>query len=113
MGFRYRSSIRLARGIRINFSKSGASLSVGRPGATVNFSKRGTRATVGLPGTGLSWSTRIKPPAKATHAPDLTAPPQISPEQRVVSAGDGLSRSSVAWLVVIGLAVGIVAALLW
>jgi hypothetical protein len=61
MGFRYRSSIRLAKGLRINLSKSGASLSVGRPGATVNVGRRGTRATVGVPGTGLSWSERIRP----------------------------------------------------
>ena len=52
MAFRYRSPIRLARGLRINLSKSGASFSVGRPGATVNLGKRGVRATVGLPDRG-------------------------------------------------------------
>jgi Protein of unknown function (DUF4236) len=56
MGLRYRSSIRLARGLRINLSKSGASLSVGRRGATLNLGPRGARATVGLPGTGISYS---------------------------------------------------------
>jgi hypothetical protein len=61
MGLRYRSTFRLARGLRINLSKSGASLSVGRRGATLNVRPRGTRATVGLPGTGLSWSERTRP----------------------------------------------------
>src|SRR5690242_464975 len=60
MGLRYRSSFRLAQGLRINLSKSGASLSVGRPGATVNFGKRGIRSTVGLPGSGISY-TEMKP----------------------------------------------------
>jgi hypothetical protein len=52
MGFRFRRSLRLAPGIRINLSKSGSSLSLGRRGATLHFSKRGTRTTVGLPGAG-------------------------------------------------------------
>ena len=56
MGWRYRSSIRLIPGIRVNLSKSGASLSVGGRGATVNFGRRGIRGTVGLPGSGLSYS---------------------------------------------------------
>jgi hypothetical protein len=60
MGFRFRRSIRLAPGLRINLSKSGGSLSVGRRGATLNFSGRGTKATVGLPGSGLSYSTMLK-----------------------------------------------------
>ena len=56
MGLRYRRSIRLGRGLRINLSKSGASLSVGGRGATVNLGRRGVRTTVGLPGSGLSYS---------------------------------------------------------
>ena len=60
MGFRLRRSIRLAPGIRINLSKTGGSLSLGRRGATLNFSGRGTKATVGLPGSGLSYSTMLK-----------------------------------------------------
>jgi len=51
----------IAKGLRINLSKSGTSLSVGGRGATVNFSKRGTKVTAGLPGTGLSWSETVKP----------------------------------------------------
>jgi hypothetical protein len=59
MGFRFRRSIRLLPGVRLNFSKGGVSASVGKRGATVNVGKRGVRATVGLPGTGLSYSERI------------------------------------------------------
>jgi hypothetical protein len=59
MGFRFRRSLRLAPGIRINLSKMGSSLSTGRRGATMNTSSRGTKATVGLPGSGISRSTML------------------------------------------------------
>ncbi|WBO24316.1 DUF4236 domain-containing protein [Sphingomonas abietis] len=52
-------------GVRLNFSKSGVSTSIGGHGATVNLSKRGTRTTIGIPGSGLSYST-LTP-----HAPHL------------------------------------------
>jgi hypothetical protein len=57
MGFRFRRSIRLLPGLRLNIGKKGGSLSIGGRGATVNLSARGTRTTIGLPGTGLSYST--------------------------------------------------------
>lgn len=59
MGFRFRKSVKVFPGVKLNISKSGISTSVGRRGATVNFSKRGTRATVGIPGTGISYSTMV------------------------------------------------------
>ena len=57
MGFRFRKSVKIMPGVRLNFSKSGVSTSVGGSGATVNISSRGTRHTVGVPGTGLSFSS--------------------------------------------------------
>lgn len=57
MPFRFRKSISLGKGLRVNLGKRGASLSLGGRGATVNLSGRGTRTTVGIPGTGLSYST--------------------------------------------------------
>lgn len=59
MGFRFRKSIKLMPGVRLNISKGGFSTSIGRPGATVNIGKRGVRGTVGLPGTGLSYSDML------------------------------------------------------
>lgn len=56
MGLRIRKTLRLLPGVRINLSKSGASISVGGKGATVNIGAKGTRGTVGLPGSGLSYS---------------------------------------------------------
>lgn len=59
VGFRFRRSIRLAPGLRINLSKSGPSLSVGSRDATMNFGPRGKKMTVGVPGTGLSYQATL------------------------------------------------------
>ena len=59
MGFRFRRSVRLIPGVRLNFSVRGVSISLGAPGATLNFSGRGARATFGVPGTGFSWSQSL------------------------------------------------------
>ncbi len=55
MGFRFRRSIKIAPGVRINLSKSGVSTPVGARGATVNLRGDRVRELVGIPGTGLSY----------------------------------------------------------
>lgn len=57
--FRFRKAIPLGRFLRINVSKTGTSLSVGRPGATVNVRKDRVDGTVGVPGSGLSYKERL------------------------------------------------------
>ncbi len=56
MGFRFRKSISLLPGVRLNLSKRGGSVSLGEKGSTVNFGASGERTTFGLPGSGLSYS---------------------------------------------------------
>jgi hypothetical protein len=46
MGFRFRRSIRLFPGFRVNLSRSTPSISIGRRGATYNVSEREMRTTV-------------------------------------------------------------------
>jgi hypothetical protein len=58
MGFRFRRTVRIAPGVRLNFSKRGTSMSLGGHGVTENISKRGTRMTYSLRGTGLSYTTK-------------------------------------------------------
>jgi hypothetical protein len=58
MGFRFRKSVKIAPGVKINLSKSGGSLSLGGRGATVNISSRGVRSTYSIPGTGISYVTQ-------------------------------------------------------
>ena len=56
MSLRYRSSIRICKGVKLNLSKHGVSLSLGGRGASLNFSSKGTRATWGILGSGFSYS---------------------------------------------------------
>lgn len=59
MGWRFRNTIRLLPGVRLNISKGGISTSIGPRGASLTFGKEGTRANVGLPGTGVSHSQML------------------------------------------------------
>ena len=59
MGMRFRKSVKICKGLKVNFSKSGASVSLGGRGHSLTAGGRGVRATVGIPGTGLSYSTKI------------------------------------------------------
>lgn len=68
MGFRFRRSLRIAPGIRLNLGKRGMSLSLGRRGASVTIGDRGTYANVGLPGSGLSYRHRLDSPAQRRRA---------------------------------------------
>ena len=73
LGFRFRKSITLFPGVKINLSKKGiSSVSIGKRGATVNIKADGTkRATIGIPGTGISYQTRLDTPIspKMTQCP--------------------------------------------
>ncbi len=57
MGLRFRKSIKILPGVKLNLGKKSAGVSVGTTGArySVNSSGRKT-STVGIPGTGLSYS---------------------------------------------------------
>ena len=77
---RFRKSIKLLPGVRVNLSNSGISTSVGPKGASVNLKPgRNTRATVSLPGTGLSHTETIgSTPRRAEQAelpPEQAGPP--------------------------------------
>jgi hypothetical protein len=57
MGLRFRRSVRLFPGVRLNFSGSGISTSIGGRGGHVTYGHGHVRTTFGIPGTGLSWSS--------------------------------------------------------
>ena len=62
MSLRFRKTITLAPGLRLNLGTRGPSLSVGPRGASMTFGRRGVFGNVGLPGTGLSYRTRLDQP---------------------------------------------------
>jgi Protein of unknown function (DUF4236) len=53
MPLRFTRRVSLIPGLRVNFSRSGASLSIDHRGAWYAIGPRGRRVSVGLPGTGL------------------------------------------------------------
>ena len=60
MGFKFRKSIKIAPGVKLNLGKKSAGISVGGKYGGMSFNtKSGTRARVSAPGTGLSYSTKI------------------------------------------------------
>jgi hypothetical protein len=56
---RFRKSVKIAPGIKLNFSKSGISSTFGGKGLSVNTGSRGTYLNTGIPGTGISNRTKI------------------------------------------------------
>ena len=91
MGFRMRKSIRLAPGIRINFSKSGIGYSAGVKGYRVTQRADGrVQRTVSIPGTGLSHvstsgSVRRPSPSGRRSQP----PPAVRPAKPELFAPKG------------------------
>lgn len=56
MGLRFRKSVKIAPGVKLNINKGSASVTVGKRGAHYTVSSTGRQtASVGLPGTGLSY----------------------------------------------------------
>jgi len=117
MGLRFRRSITLVKGIRLNVSKSGYSWSFGGAPYTVNISQRGTYRTFSLPGTGLSYrekggghapqTVQRNPPTQEIGTPesyvhlDETA---SSSEQMVADINERLAKPRWAWIGVAGAA---------
>lgn len=97
MGFRFRKSIKLMPGVRLNFSKSGVGVSAGVRGFRVTQRADGTlQRTVSIPGTGISnvqtlgSSDRRGGPSPSRRAttqavPSVPAPP---PAQASTVSGD-------------------------
>jgi len=65
MGLRFRRTLTLLPGVRINFGIGGPSLSLGPRGASVTIGKRGVYGNAGLPGTGVSYRERLDRPGRS------------------------------------------------
>lgn len=61
MGLRFRKSIKLAPGVKLNISKKSVGISAGAKGARVSINSKGrVTKSVGIPGTGISYVTTSK-----------------------------------------------------
>jgi len=84
MALRFRKSIKLAPGIRMNLSGSGASWTLGPRGASIGIGKRGTFLNTGIPGTGLSSRTKLSG-AGSTPRPLQGRLAAVPPQPQTVS----------------------------
>ena len=82
MGLRFRRSLKVAPGLKLNLSGRGASFSLGGRGATVNVSPKGTALTVGIPGTGISYRTSGQKPTSSAVTANFIV-------QHSIATGDG------------------------
>ncbi len=57
MPLRFRRTIKIIPGVRLNVTKSGVSTTIGPRGARTTISSRRVTNTVDIPGSGLSYST--------------------------------------------------------
>lgn len=82
MGLRFRRSVKIAPGLRLNFNKNSMGLTLGPRGAhyTVNTKGRVT-TSVGLPGTGLYYTES----RSATSKPRTTRAPKPTPEEELIA----------------------------
>lgn len=74
MGWGFRKRVKVAPGIKLNFSKSGTSVTVGGKGASVNVGKKGVYGNVGIPGTGIYNREKISdvPKSRDVEPEELT-----------------------------------------
>jgi hypothetical protein len=71
MGFRFRRTLRVLPGVRLNVTHRGLGVRVGPRGAGMSAHSSGrATASVGLPGSGMYWREdyRWRPPATISHA---------------------------------------------
>lgn len=62
MGFRFRRSMKIVPGVRLNFGKKSSSISFGTRGVHYTINSNGKRTTsVGIPGTGVSYTSTSGP----------------------------------------------------
>ena len=109
MGLRFRKTISILPGVRLNLGKSTQSISVGVPGFRKTFNTKGqVTTTVGLPGTGLYYVDTKNPKKEAarkaekaqkaerTAAKEAAAPVRERPEIQVPRRPIQTSRGAVA-----------------
>ncbi len=85
MGFRYRKSINLGGGFRINLSKSGVGYSWGVKGYRVTKTASGrTRKTYSIPGTGISWVDESGNGRRKSNQGQSNNPPVMQPQDVMV-----------------------------
>lgn len=96
MAFRFRRTLKLAPGVRLNVGKRGFSTSFGRRGASLTMGgARGLTGTIGMPGSGLSYTSNLSATSRVPRrasATIVTSPP-TSPRPRTHRVSEGKQRA--------------------
>jgi len=75
MGFRFRRSFSVAKGVRVNLSKGGLGVSVGGKGARIGVGPRGPYTSASIPGTGIYSINYLDKKAKKKDAGEHAVQP--------------------------------------
>ncbi|MEK5486554.1 MULTISPECIES: DUF4236 domain-containing protein [Lysinibacillus] len=88
MGFRFRKSVKIAPGVKLNLAKRGASVTFGNKYARTTFGKNRTTISSSIPGTGISYSKQItkrnKRPQRIAYETTNNTLPDITPNLQEV-----------------------------
>jgi hypothetical protein len=97
---RFRRTVRLLRGLRLNLSKSGISASIGTRGAWLTVGRNGRRTTLGLPGTGISYTTTS---SRHEHQVAGAQPPRASAGWLIALLVLLAIAAGIGWLIVVAM----------
>ncbi|WP_417066324.1 DUF4236 domain-containing protein [Gemmiger sp.] len=94
MAFRFRKSVKIAPGVRLNLNKKSTSVSFGGKGFHHTISSTGRRTTTtGLPGTGISYST-----TESVHKDHGAEPSTQQSNPKVPNNGQNKGCSGCLWV---------------
>ncbi len=95
MGFRYRKSINLGAGAKLNIGKKGIGVSAGVKGLRVSHGADGkTRVTASIPTTGISYQKVIKHSNQEITRPQAIENINENTQKNLISAADKLILGS-------------------
>lgn len=88
MGLRFRRSVTLCKGVKLNFGKTGMSVSVGQKSYRKTFHQNGNvTTTVGLPGTGIYWTDTKRHNKENNAKQNNNELPSVDENNRTYSTG--------------------------
>lgn len=98
MSLRYRRSVKLGKGVKLNLTKTGVGLTVGGKGAHYSVHSSGRRTTsVGIPGTGLYYQNRTGGSShKSVGTPHNVGQPQPGVALTQTTSGHAIESSNTA-----------------
>ena len=90
MGLRFRRSVKICKGVRLNFNKNSWGMSVGGRGYGYSFNSKGRQTKhIGIPGTGLSYVTSSSPKSSYSKSRVKSQPTIVQTTIRLHMDDDG------------------------